>query len=401
MHIPEQRKKLLLFTLEFPPFIGGVSTYNYELSVGLAELGFRVNVLTRSYPSMLHAQRQIDDELLGKFGITIIRKKDIRHAGIIGWYVTLNSFISQQGYDYFCMLITDIGGLRVASLVKPKRYALDYIITVHGSEIYTTFVKRYASRGIMKVFFPIFKRLAHLLYSNAKCVIFVSTYTKNLFFNNFKGTLVTWAVIHNGISPDKIIGEDKLLKKLISKKAVLNLVTISRLDYRKNHEAVINAIDALPDNIKNYLVYRIAGDGPSKSFLVSMVKEKKLEKIVRFTGKIAENQKWTLLDSSDAYIMPSKELEGTVEGLGISFLEAAGRGLPLIGGKHGGVPEIIIDGFNGYLVQPNNSKQIADAIYALLRSEELLKSMSLNSLTIAKKFTRDKMATKTAQVILQ
>jgi phosphatidylinositol alpha-1,6-mannosyltransferase len=251
----------------------------------------------------------------------------------------------------------------------------------------------------MKLFFPIFKRLSNSLYSNAKGVVFVSRYTKDLFLKYFKGKLHSFAVIHNGICPSRILDHDSLLTKLACKKNKLNLITISRLDPRKNHEIVIEAIDSLPINIKNRLSYRIAGVGQSMEFLVSLVNAKNLKDIITFEGRISERRKWDLLDSSDVYVMPSKELKGTVEGLGISFLEAAARGLPLIGGNHGGIPEIVINGVNGYLVKSDNSEHVANAIRSFVNDRELVNYMSINSRRIVKNFTRHNMAAKTVKFI--
>jgi glycosyltransferase involved in cell wall biosynthesis len=56
----------------------------------------------------------------------------------------------------------------------------------------------------------------------------------------------------------------------------------------------------------------------------------------------------------------------TAEGLGVAVLEASGSGLAVVAGAHGGLPEIIVDGETGFLVDPTDSAALGGAISALL-----------------------------------
>ena len=77
-----------------------------------------------------------------------------------------------------------------------------------------------------------------------------------------------------------------------------------------------------------------------------------------------------LLDVSDAYILPSYK-----EGLPISVLEAMSYGLPMISTKVGGIPEIIADGVNDYLIIPGDQDAICASIKKLQNNQELTKQM--------------------------
>lgn len=394
-------QNILLFTLEFPPFMGGVSTYNYQLAIGIAKLGYQINVLTRHYPSMNTDEKKIDSKLFKNWNIKVARKKEISGTSLIEWVFILHRYICNPDNAIDYILITDIGGQRAASLINFKKLNLKYFITVHGSEIFTTFVKNYASKGIMKRLFPIFKRYAESFYSKADGVIFVSEYTKNLFLKYFKKQVNQISVIHSGINRKIVITDVELRKKVKSDKNHFNLITISRIDARKNHEKVIKAIALMPSDVKEKITYNIVGEGPNEAYLRNLIEIIKLNDIVNFHGKVAEQRKLALLDLADIYIMPSKELMGAVEGLGISFLEAGARGLPLIGGNHGGIPEVIYDGINGFCVDPESEENIKEALLKLIKDDELKVKMGINSLRIIRdNFIRDKMVSKTVDFMM-
>ena len=105
-------------------------------------------------------------------------------------------------------------------------------------------------------------------------------------------------------------------------------------------------------------------------------------------------------DMYDVFVMPSREEKGTVEGFGISFLEAGARGKPVIGGNHGGVPEVIVDGETGFLVDPYDVQELADAIIKLLTDSKLAEEMGRKGKErVFKYFTSEIMARRTLEVI--
>ena len=73
----------------------------------------------------------------------------------------------------------------------------------------------------------------------------------------------------------------------------------------------------------------------------------------------------------DVYVSPSLEVDGDVEGFGISFIEAGAVGKPVIAGRSGGVGDAVIDGETGILVDPGDSAALRNAICLLLDNDEL------------------------------
>jgi glycosyltransferase involved in cell wall biosynthesis len=78
----------------------------------------------------------------------------------------------------------------------------------------------------------------------------------------------------------------------------------------------------------------------------------------------------------DIVVIPST----VSEGLPMVAIESMQLGIPVIGSNVGGIPEIVRDGVNGFLVPPNNAEALADRIQQLLDDGELLKRMKVNAL---------------------
>ena len=72
------------------------------------------------------------------------------------------------------------------------------------------------------------------------------------------------------------------------------------------------------------------------------------------------------------------------EGFGRVLIEAMAAGVPVIGTRVGGIPEIIEDGVNGYIVSPDNPKELRDAIVKVLEKVELYEKFAAEGLRVVK-----------------
>src|SRR4030095_8235244 len=94
-----------------------------------------------------------------------------------------------------------------------------------------------------------------------------------------------------------------------------------------------------------------------------------------FAGTINDEDLPELYNLSDVFAMISRaRLEHSdVEGFGLVFLEANACGKPVVGGSSGGVPDAVVDGVTGLLVDPHDVQGVAGALEKLLNDEELRK----------------------------
>ena len=82
--------------------------------------------------------------------------------------------------------------------------------------------------------------------------------------------------------------------------------------------------------------------------------------------------------------LPS-DIYGSSEGFGITFLEANACGKPVIGTDVGGISDAIKNGFNGFLIKPNDSKELEKILISIINNKKLYKSLSENSIYHIKK----------------
>jgi glycosyltransferase involved in cell wall biosynthesis len=150
------------------------------------------------------------------------------------------------------------------------------------------------------------------------------------------------------------------------------LLAVGRLDARERHKGMDEVILALPRLAITFpeVVFVIAGDGDDRTRLEELARKHGLSDRVIFKGGVSDKELVELYKSCDVFLMPSSQ-----EGFGIVFLEAMAFKKPVIGGNHGGTPEVILDNETGFLVEHGDVGALADRISILLGNPELCKRM--------------------------
>ena len=83
------------------------------------------------------------------------------------------------------------------------------------------------------------------------------------------------------------------------------------------------------------------------------------------------------------------------------LLEAMAAGLPIVATRVGGLPEIVTEGENGFLVEPRNSQQLAEKILFLLKNEDMRRHLSGNNIKKAEQYSWSKIVTSLEEVYLK
>lgn len=158
---------------------------------------------------------------------------------------------------------------------------------------------------------------------------------------------------------------------------------MGRLGKRKGTYDLIEAIKLLKENgIKGKFL--LAGDGEIEE-VNKLIDTYQLHEYVETLGWINGDQKKSLLKTSDLLVLPSYN-----EGLPMAILEAMDYGLPIVSTPVGGIPEVIKDDENGYLVKPGDVPQLAARLTDLLVNRELRYEMGHNNQRlIAEKYDLD------------
>jgi len=112
----------------------------------------------------------------------------------------------------------------------------------------------------------------------------------------------------------------------------------------------------------------LIGDGPDRATAEWLVRDKRLTRDTIFLGK--QNQVQNLLNVADVMLLPSD-----LESFGLAALEGMACGVPAVCSKVGGVPEVINDGVEGFLVEPRDVRSMAARALAILSSPERREQM--------------------------
>jgi glycosyltransferase involved in cell wall biosynthesis len=145
--------------------------------------------------------------------------------------------------------------------------------------------------------------------------------------------------------------------------------TVSRLVKDKGLELILEAAAQLKaKGLKFHMVW--VGDGPMRAELESMAQSLGVADRLSITGMCTDVPAW--LSCFDIFVLPTMW-----EGMGRVFLEAQAAGIPVIGTKVGGVPDVVRDGETGILIQPNDVKTLAETIELLITNSELRRQMGI------------------------
>jgi glycosyltransferase involved in cell wall biosynthesis len=147
--------------------------------------------------------------------------------------------------------------------------------------------------------------------------------------------------------------------------APLSLFTLGRLHVSKGHAVLLRALAKLRDR-GVAATLRVAGDGPERPAIETLVAELDLAGSVTLLGSLSEDRCLEEMRRSDAFVLASD-----AEPLGVVYMEAMSAGVATVGTDAGGVGEIITNGRDGLLVPPRNPDALADALQRLATDEPL------------------------------
>lgn len=164
--------------------------------------------------------------------------------------------------------------------------------------------------------------------------------------------------------------------------------TVGRMTEQKGHRYLLQAVADLAEEFPQ-LRCLLVGDGPLRRDLETMSITLGIADRCLFTG--FRDDIPAILSILNVFVLPSLS-----EGLPAALLEAMGAGCPVVATRVSGIPEVIDDGINGLLVEPQDTHAFADSIRYLLRNPEKARKMGLQSRRMVKeRFTAEKMVART------
>ncbi len=367
------------------------SFFLHELAKKLISNGIEVHIITPNSHSCLK-EEIIDGVIIHRFNFfpkkydkltygsgmgTNLKKHFIARFELIPYMIfCIYSFYSlhkKERYDLIHAHWAFPSGL-IGSIIK-NFYDIPLIITLHGTEIFLG--QRY----------QIAEYLIRYCLKYSDIAIANSSYTmqqsKMIFLRKY-------AIIPMGVDVEKYcplrakdIKEQKKKNGFEEKKILL---TVCRLIERKGVKYIIEALKYIKSS---NICLIIIGNGPEKENLIenaNQIMKKNNTLQIIFKNKISEPELIKIHQMCDIEMLTSiVDDSGETEGLGVVLLEGAACGKPLIGSNVGGIPDVIIDNYNGFLVEQKNCSMIAEKIDSLLQNQEIAFQFGHNSRIYARK----------------
>ena len=140
---------------------------------------------------------------------------------------------------------------------------------------------------------------------------------------------------------------------------------VGRLVERKGVEVLVRAVASLARRRSVRLL--VVGEGEWRDRIANTVDRERAGKVVRLAGRVSDEELDRAYGESDVFVLPAVfDSKGDTEGLGVVLIEALLRGLPVIGSRIGGIPDIVVDGEGGWLVPPGKPEALEEALDQVL-----------------------------------
>lgn len=345
--------KLLLATGIYPPDIGGPATYASLLKKELPKKGIDVDIIT-----------------YGLAGVSRSFPKGLRHFIFFFkcWLKALKSNV---------VLAQDTISAGLPALLAAKLSSRRFIIRVPGDYVWEQSVQRFCVKDSIDDFqnkkygwrVELLRSIQKFVVGNADIVITPSKYFGNLVSKWVKDPSKIH-VIYNGIDLPKSY-------KLQATSCSKTIVSVGRLVPWKGFDFLIGLMKDLLD-----WKLKIIGSGPDREALELQVTSFKLQDRVELTGAVSREKVLEYLSGSNIFI-----LNTSFESFSFQVVEAMSLGLPVITTNIGNLAEIIENGVDGILVEPNNKEQFLNAIEKLNKDENFRNGISQRAKIKAEKFS--------------
>lgn len=257
-------------------------------------------------------------------------------------------------------------GYMAKQMLKDEGIVIPMVTTLHGTDI--TLVGKH----------PFYKTAVTFSINKSDVVTSVSENLKEdtLKHFNIKREI---HVIPNFIELDKIRNEKHIScqRSVMAKKDEKIITHISNFRRVKRIPDVIKVFYNIQKQIPSKLM--LVGDGPERDNAERLVIDLGIDDKVIFFGN--SNEIDQILSYSDLFLLPSE-----TESFGLAALEAMAWSVPVISTNTGGLPEVNLNGFSGYLSNVGNVDEMAQNAISILKDDNVLKQFRKQALSQAEKF---------------
>ena len=335
------------------PTYGGSGVVATELGLELAARGHEVHFISYAVPvRMTEASDRIHFHEVEMLNYPLFDHPPYTLALATQMYnVAVNESLDLLHVHY--AIPHSVSAYLARAMLKPGK--LPFVTTLHGTDI--TLV------GMDRSYLPI----TRFSIEESDAVTAISEYLRQVTVREFEVQRPV-EVISNFVNCEVFRPMDgRARRKEFATDREKIVVHLSNFRPVKRIPDVIEIFDLVRREVSAKLL--LIGDGPERATAEWLVREKGLTQDVIFQGK--QNQVQELLSFADVLLLPSD-----LESFGLAALEGMACGVPAVCSKVGGLPEVITDGVEGYLVPPRDVETMAARALEILTSPERHHQMS-------------------------
>ena len=349
--------------------VGGVAKYTWQLATGYAKDGHSVHILTKAEIRSNFNEKNIYlhkipecEFYLPEIESYPITKKNIVHS--YSSYMAIKDLNEKYNFDIIEAPTWDFEGVVPAKLLD-----IPVITRLQTPMLKAAETQKWVINDDIKLASD-FERCQFALSSG---IIAISENIKDtiagMYGINFSNMLIQ--TIFLGVEASTGVPKKK------SDNHIINILFVGRLERRKGIHILLEIIPEILNRYSN-VAFTLVGDDtipdesgvPYKSSFLNKHSKDNFANRVKFKGKVDNNELKECYQNCDIFVSPS-----LYESFGIIFIEAMRYGKPVIGGKAGGMQEIIVDGETGFLAEPNNSDDLKNKLVSLIEDQDLRNKM--------------------------
>ncbi len=352
------------------PTFGGSGVVATELGKALAAKGHQVHFITYSQPVRL-------DFFSGNLFYHEVAVSDYPLFEYQPYELVLSSkLVDVVKYEKLDLLHVHYAIPHASAAYMAKQILasqginIPFITTLHGTDI--TLVGKD----------PSFEPVITFAINESDAVTSVSESLKADTYANFPNVKKEISVIPNFICLDDYKPNESVCnKKMYAPYGERLLIHVSNFRKVKRVEDVLRVFDKVRKVIPSKLI--LVGDGPERHAIEKLCRELDTCNDIRSLGKIVNPEQ--VLAIADLFLLTSE-----TESFGLAALEAMAAKVPVISTNSGGIPEVNVHGFSGYMSNVGDVDDMAANAIKILKDDATLNQFKLNAYEQAKKFNIDR-----------
>ncbi len=359
MAVRVPKKKVLIFSTAFHPFVGGAEVAIKEITKRL-DKSYEFDIITAMLDRNLPSFEKIDNINVFRIGNGKRPLLDKMLLPLRGAYFAYKLNKERQYSFFWGMMITFGSGAAFLCNVLNRilrKPAIPVVLTLQEGDSESHLTYRWG--GLIFIAWKLALRKTDKLTAISN---FLLDRAKRIGFNGQSFLVPNGVDIKLFSQKVGVETQNKIKSELDKNPADIFLITVGRLTYKNATDDLISSLSRLPQNIKLLVI----GRGEDRHKLEKLTKDLSLENRVKFLGYMDYSDIPKYLAVSDIFIRPSRS-----EGFGNSFIEAMAARIPVIATPVGGIADFLDDRETGMFCAPNSPKSIANTVMALIQDKPL------------------------------